>query len=74
MTDAGLHMMPLHILPETGAKLLSGERLAKAAYIVALPFDSQERGAANGLRVRPCTSSFPSAKRWSWKTTFTVSR
>jgi hypothetical protein len=53
MTGAGLHMMPLHILPKARAKLLSGKRLANTAYVVALPFDGQERGAVNGLWVNP---------------------
>ena len=40
-----LHVVHLHILPQSRAKVLRGEGLAEAANIVPLAFDGQQRGA-----------------------------
>ena len=76
MANFRLHVVRLHILPQTRAKVLRGEGLAEAANIVPLAFDGQQRGALGraGLTRRPCTSKLPRARAWSWKISFTVSR
>ena len=48
MADAGLHVMALHVRPQAGAEFVGGERLTDGADVVALAFDSEQRGAADG--------------------------
>ena len=51
MANPRLHVVHLHILPQSRAKVLRGEGLAEAANIVPLAFDGQQRGALDGARI-----------------------
>src|ERR1700730_3750963 len=51
VANPSLHVVHLHILPQSRAKVLRGEGLAEAANIVPLAFDGQKRGALDGARI-----------------------
>ena len=46
-----LHVVHLHILPQSRAKVLRGEGLAEAANIVPLAFDGQQSGTPYRARI-----------------------
>ena len=46
-----LHIVHLHVLPQSRAKVLRGEGLAEAANIVPLAFDGQQSGTPYGARI-----------------------
>jgi len=51
VADSSLHVVHLHILPQSRAKVLRGEGLAEAANIVPLAFDGQQSGTPYGARI-----------------------